>query len=87
MGDGREDGRRRRGVELEFGGRRRGGSGGSGWRFLGPWAPPVNEEREDRVGGGNVGRWRRLHGELELAGTDGRGGWGLGARGALRLVL
>ena len=28
------------------------------------------------------GRSRELHGELELAGANGRGGWGLGARGA-----
>ena len=30
------------------------------------------------------GQSRELHGELDLAGANGRGGWGLGARGGLR---
>ena len=33
---------------------------------------------------GMDGRSRELHGELDLAGANGRGGWGLGARGGLR---
>ena len=81
MEDGRKEARRRRAAAVGVWDRRRGCSGGQGWKGNGQGA--TREQGGAIVGvcvGGRDLEWR-VDGELELAGVRADGGGVLGVRG------
>ena len=81
MGDGRKGARRRRAAAVGIGDRRRGCSGGRGWKRSGWGATREQGGAEGGVCTGGAAVKERGDGELKLAGVRASGGGVLEVRG------